>query len=199
MKNIFSRLALGILIASTGAAQADLLLEPYIGYQLKKLELIDSSGNDDGGKTNGVNIGGRVGYMMPVLNFWAAADVSVMASGKFESADRVSDGDLESTNVYATIGYDFPVLLRAWFGYGVSNILKTKFDTGGHTDLKGGTHVKFGVGFTPLPLISLNVEYFTHDYEDYTSSNGTSGKTKDAWSQDTEKGVMLSASVPLTF
>lgn len=198
MKNIFSRLVLASLFLGAGVAKADLLLEPYIGYQLMKSELTGISGTDDGGKANGARIGGRLGYMMPVLNFWVAADASVVASGKFEGNVSSNDGDLSGTDVYVDVGYDFPILLRAWLGYGVSNTSKVKFDVGGENELSGGTHVKIGVGFTPLPLVSLNVEYITADYEKYTSNTG-SGKTKDVWSKDSSKGIMLSASVPFSF
>jgi hypothetical protein len=194
MKNL-SVILLTLLFCVAGQAKADLMIEPYLGYQMEKADLT-SGGADLGGKTNAVNIGGRLGYRMPLLHFWFAGDLDLIASGKFKG-NSVSNGDLSGTHIYADVGYDFPVLLRIWMGYGLSNATKAEYDGGGGSlELSDGTNLKFGVGFTPLPLISLNIEYLTHDYAKYKTGT-TSGKTADVYDAHKETGIMLSVSLPL--
>ncbi len=63
--------------------------------------------------------------------------------------------------MYATVGFDFPILFRAWLGVAIGN--KTTLSSGGtDTDYKGGSGQKMGLGLTFLPMVSVNLEYFTN-------------------------------------
>jgi hypothetical protein len=166
------------LFLAAPIAQADILLEPYLGYY---------KGTSDDGSTktdfNGVGFGGRVGYQK--LGF--------MVGGEFMSAkwtdDDTPSNDITPTVLGVFVGYNFPVLLRVWGTYGIST--KSKVDDGTTSiDLKGNS-LKLGVGTTILPLVSINLEYMTSTFDE---ADGVSLAT------DIKQNTYgLSVSLPLTF
>jgi hypothetical protein len=191
---VITKASLITLLLGSWLAHASLLLEPGLGYQASTLKLETAAG-DSGGKMSGVNLTARVGYVS-MLGLWVAADGNFMSGATFDGSSSVNDGKVDATNIYADVGFNFPILLRAWFGYGLSNTAKLKLDTGGDTTLKEGTNMKFGVGLRLIPLVSLNLEYIMHDYKKFDGL-GLSGNTSDLWTTHTNRGVLLSVSLPL--
>ena len=198
IKNTFKIFSFLFVIAIANQAQARLMLEPVLGYELGSTSKLETAGLDLGGKTSGVDLGLRVAYALPMM-VWFGLDYSMMSDGKFAGEFPGTDGKVDRSNLYFDVGVDLPVLARVWAGYGLMNSTKLKFDSGGDTTLKNGTNIKLGVGFTALPLVSLNVEYFMHDYKDYDSSSGGSGSASDIWSTHKESGLLLSVSAPFKF
>lgn len=174
MKKLLLVLAMGLGFAST--SHADILIEPYIGYEMGK----GTAGTTDF-KLSGTDLGLRVGYASPVM-FWAALDYT-MGSGTFDP-DGGSSGDGKRSSLGAVVGLDFPILLRAWLGYGFTNDLKLDSDT-----LKG-KYTKLGVGFTGLPFVSLNLEVISDTWDD--SSGGGDPDAKNT-------SYLISVSLPLEF
>lgn len=150
MKKLIAVFAL--VLGFTSVSQAGLLLEPYLSYE---------SGTQKGdveGKMTGTSLGARIGWTAPVF-FWAALDGS---TGTVTSKPDVgADDEGKRTSLYATVGVDFPILVRGWIGYGLMN--EIKFDTAGKAK---GSATKLGVGFTGLPFISLNVELINEKFDD---------------------------------
>lgn len=198
MKNTFKMFSFLFVFALATTARAGIMIEPYLGYELGSEAKLESGGTNDGGKTSGLDLGLRVAYTLPVM-VWIGLDYSMMSDGKFKGDSSANDGKMDRSNLYLDVGVDLPILARAWVGYGLMNSAKLKFDGGGSTTLKKGTNLKFGVGFTALPIVSLNLEYFMHDYKDYDSSTGASGSTSDIWSTHKENGLLLSVSAPFEF
>lgn len=174
MKKLLLVLAMGLGFAST--SHADILIEPYIGYEMGK----GTQGTDDF-KLTGTDLGLRLGYASPVM-FWAALDYT-MGSGTFDP-DSSASVDGKRTSLAAVVGVDFPILLRAWLGYGFQNDLKIDSET------FKGKYTKLGVGFTGLPFVSLNLEVISDEWDD-TSSGG------DPEAKNTS--YLLSVSLPLEF
>lgn len=194
MKNIFKVCFLVGVLAMGTTANAGIMLEPYFGYELGSTMKLESGGSDDGGKTSGLDLGLRVAYTLPVM-VWLGLDYSLMSGGTSKGESSANDGKVDRSNLYFDVGVDLPVLARFWLGYGLMNSAKLKFDSGGDTTLKNGTNLKFGVGFTALPLLSINLEYFMHDYKDY-EAGAFSGSTDSVWSTHKENGIMLGLSAP---
>lgn len=189
-------LALFVLIASP-LAKADLLLEPYLGYEFGSQTLNYRSGSNNNGKMTGAVLGGRIGYQSPVM-FWAAADVSYMGGGKYKPDDSTnSDMDASRTSIAAVVGVDLPILLRGYAGYILSDSLETKY-TGGSDTFKG-TGMKVGVGLTFLPIISLNVEYALRTYKSASGTGFNSVTFDSSISKLEHSSVMVSVSAPLSF
>lgn len=157
------------------AAQADLLLEPYLGYTMGTAE----QGSDKWDSNNMV-LGGRVGYSALVLQ--AGFDYSIASGAKFKGKDGVADIEGDGSQLYAFVGGDFP-LLRAWAGYGMMNEFKVK-DGAKLT----GSAVKVGAGFTGLPFLSINAEYIMATF-DKSDGNSLSDNLKN-------NTLMLSVSAP---
>ncbi|UOF01423.1 hypothetical protein [Bdellovibrio reynosensis] len=173
MKKVMAVFAL--VLGFTSVSQAGLLLEPYLSYEMGTM-----SGAQDG-KTSGTGLGARIGWTAPVM-FWAALDGS---TGTVTSKPDVgADDDGKRTSLYATVGVDFPILVRGWLGYGLMN--EVSFDTAGKVK---GKATKIGIGFTGLPFVSLNVEMIKETFDD--ADGATMDPTLD------NSATVLSVSLPL--
>lgn len=173
MKKIVAVFAL--VLGFTGVAKADLMVEPYLGYEFGKVK--DAAEGD----LTGTQMGLRLGYKSPLM-FWAALDGTFGISGEFK--DDTGKDDVKRTTLSAVVGVDLPVLLRAWAGYGLTNELK--FDNG---SIKGHNY-KIGVGFTGLPFVSLNFEYLNEKFDDLPG--GATGEIKN-------DSYVVSVSLPMSF
>ncbi|MFS4457825.1 hypothetical protein [Bdellovibrio sp. HCB2-146] len=176
MKKLLLILAIGLGFTST--SHADILVEPYLGYEMGSGE---TSGVDF--KSDGVNMGLRLGWKSPLM-LWIAGEYNLGVSGNFKP-DVGSDESTKRNVLGAVVGIDFPILLRGWIGYGFSNEIK-----GDNSTLKG-TNTKIGVGFTGLPFVSLNFEYIKDDFKDVETSGGTTDF------DGNHSSYMLSVSLPL--
>ncbi len=185
------KLALISLSLSAGySANAGLLLEPFMSYESSVT--VADFGLDYGGKTTGVGIGARVGYTLPVL-FWLALDYSLLNDATFEPAITGNSAKTSRSDLYLSAGFNFPILVRAWFGYGLQNTATLK-DDDGNTEFSGGTNYKIGAGFTGLPIVSINLEYFKNDFKEVKSGATTTQlSTADSFS---DTGVRLGVSAP---
>lgn len=183
-------LILSLVFLASTSASAGILVEPYIGFEKGKTisENGVNSATHDG---TAAVVGGRFGYTLPIL-FWVGLDYSLTTGGKGKSADAVlfQDYDYKRSDLYLVAGFDFPILVRAWLGYGLMNDLTTD-QAGTSTKINGGTHTKLGVGFTGLPLVSINLELYNH------APNKADGNSFAAGSSFKDAGFTLTASLPL--
>jgi hypothetical protein len=142
------------VLAGAPAAHAGLLLEPYLGYHMGKWEF--GSSNQD---LSGVGYGARVGYQQ----------MGLMVGGDLFLSNWTDDAkptkfDWKAQDIAAFIGYNFPVLVRVYAAYVLDAELKQS--GGGASNKYEGKGLKFGVGFTPLPLISINFELINNTYDE---------------------------------
>ncbi len=169
-----------ILFFSASNASAGLLLEPYLGYNITAIE----SGND-GTAAKGPMIGGRVGFTF-ASTFFIALDYSTGdLSWEPEGGVNVKlEGTMTRTGV--TAGMDIPIApLRAWAGYYQADYEPS--GSGYKYKAEDGTGYKLGLGITVLPIIDINVEYFSGKYDKLNDVSVSNVK---------EKGLMLSLSAP---
>ncbi len=139
-------------------ASAALLLEPYLGYHAGKIDL--------GGESNisGLSFGARVGYQD--LGLMLGLDAM---TGVWSDSASSSNADDTPKDYGFFVGYNFPVMMRVYGAYGFSSDLERKRNNA-TTDFSG-SFMKFGVGFTMLPLVSLNLEYLSHSYDEANSNS----------------------------
>lgn len=172
-----------------GTARAGVLVEPYLGFALGSG---DNGGNVDYDYKT-VQLGGRLGYQM--LGFMGGIDYSLAS---FDLEREYNDntpgalGDLstDKNQLGLFVGYDFPILLRAWATYYVS--AKADFSNASINEMSGsGTGL--GVGFTGLPFVSLNLEYRSFKYDEAKDNNGTVS----GFSERSLNEIFLSVSLPL--
>ncbi len=150
-------LAIFAVFAFNQAAQAGLLLEPYIGY---------ASGQEKQTTTanyKGTEYGARVGYS--ILGFAAGAEYSAISfTDDSTPSQTLTNGDLGFF-----VAYKFPVLFRAFASYAPSSEIKDS-SNGITSTLKSGNAMKIGVGYTGFPFININFEYQTSTYSKINSS-----------------------------
>ena len=166
-------------------SKASFLIDPYIGYKLAWDTATESNVEVDITR-NGVSYGARAGYQF--LGFMAGVEYGMGSGMTWDIAAAAAAGitaaklDYDSTYMGVFVGYELPIMLRAWATY--------YFDV--NWDFEGGTSreltaIALGVGFTGLPFVSLNAEYRMNtfdsklDFDDY----------------ETNGEILFSASIPL--
>lgn len=190
MKLIVAFLA---LFSITFTAQAGLLIEPVVGYNV-----ISKFDDDSGG--SGSAFGGRLGYQYLGLQLGIDYLNSTMDS-KIDNAKS----DFKTNEFGAFVGFEFPIFLRVYAGYVFAassdkmKILDTDDDINDEYEYSKGTGPKFGIGFTGLPFIDINFEMRSIKYANIDITDGATGtKTEDDEGLKTV-AYLVSLSVPLNF
>lgn len=193
MKKIITLLAF-ITIQSHAA----FLLEPYLNYNIGSGDSTEDGVKSDYSSSS-FAFGGRVGFQN--LGFMGGLDAS-MGSFNYDTktpgeADYENETDLKRIGVF--VGYDFPVLLRVWASYHFLNELDiTKSNNISISGYKiKGNSLELGVGFTPLPLLSLNIGYRMNTFNELETP--TSSETYSGSEQLKINEIFLGVSLPLTF
>ncbi|MEZ0392445.1 MAG: outer membrane beta-barrel protein [Pseudobdellovibrionaceae bacterium] len=191
MKRILAIFAL--IFGMSSAAQAGLLIEPYIGYAFGKATYTFIGATEYTDNLSGAGYGLRLGYkfLMP----WVALDYTGGSGTAKSGRPGVADSDYTVTSLGGVVGVDLPILLRAWAGYGFSNEVLLKGAAGAADQKFKGTYTKVGVGFTGLPFVSLNAEYQIHDFKKVDVGSGEVDKT-DVFDKLTGDQVLVSVSIP---
>lgn len=148
MKNLLVALfAIGTLTGTY--AHAQFMIEPFAGYAMGKY---DSGSNkiDAAGAIYGARLGARSAGFMFGAEYGGG-------SLKVDSTPSVT---VKPTDLGVFVGFEFPVLLRIYATY----IISAKADLEG-SDLEGNGS-RIGIGFTGLPLVSINIEMYNHTYDE---------------------------------
>jgi len=174
------------LFSST--VQAGILVEPYLGYSIGLSKDYNNKTNDY--KTP--QFGARLGYQF--LGLMAGVDYSLSSSfdlnQKNKSNGASSKISSEKNQLGLFVGYDFPILLRAWGTYYLDANFK---NTPAPATTYNGNGYALGVGFTGLPFVSLNLEYRSFSY-DSSKTSGTKTALSPKW---TMNEILLSVSLPI--
>lgn len=172
-------LILGLLL-TVNTASAALLIEPHLGFNLA------SSG--DGESYNGGQFGMRLGYQQ--LGLMGGLDFTRSSFSKdvtINSVTKNSDHERNEWGVF--VGYNFPILIRAWGAYYFSNTTK---NTTSNTESTGNTK-ELGLGFTALPFLSVNLMYRMIDLNEFKNAAGTKSDISDS-----NQEFVVGISLPLT-
>lgn len=158
----FAQLALLLLaFLMIKPATAGLLIEPVVGYNVGSFE----SENIDKENFTGPSFGGRLGYQ----NLGLQLGIDYLRSS-LSVDDNSYKSDLTTSEWAGFVGFEFPILLRVYAGYIFSGTGETKFNDGTSREkleLKNGTGMKLGVGFTALPFLDINFEYRKGKYDEF--------------------------------
>ena len=131
--------------------------------------------------------GARAGYQF--LGFMAGVEYGMGSGATWDIAATAAgvacnrERDYDSTYMGIFVGYELPIMLRAWASYFFD--VNWDFGSGLNQEL---TSIAFGVGFTGLPFVSLNAEYRMHTIDSNIFN------TDD---YETNGEVFFSASIPL--
>ncbi len=134
-----------VLMFTQNIAQASILIEPHLAYNLS------SSGTQGSTKYeySGTQYGGRVGYQN--LGLMYGLDLTASSFTFKSSGGLNSSNETTRTQIGLFAGYNFPILLRAWATYFVSDTFK--FASGNELS---GSCLELGAGFTGIPFLSIN-------------------------------------------
>lgn len=175
-------------------AHSALLVEPYLGYQTMTSNL--KTGSSLGGlnlklEGSGLGYGLRLGYSKLVF---AALDLglAVLDTRVTEGVLAVTPGTSGHFTTGATLGLNLP-LVRPYFGY----ILQDE-SRGADSGLKG-SGIKAGIGFSFIPLVVLNLEYYSVTHNKYAAPTEVSLPDANSYESATMTGAMLNASFPVNF
>lgn len=172
-------------------AHAGVLVEPMVGYQF---------GDGDEGSTDhtysGPFLGGRLGYQ--TLGLMLGLDYRLATfEDKAENTAGVTKDDQKQQKIGAFVGYNLPIMLRAWASYYFD--VSTEDDDSRNAnkgDKYSGDGIGLGIGFTGLPFISLNLEYHSFSYDEF--ENASTG-SKSSVSDFDASEILFSVSLPLDF
>lgn len=185
MKTFLKFLALTIL--STQMASAAFLIEPYLGYKA----ITDGERGTTEYETNGVTYGGRLGLQQ--LGFMGGIDFSASSFDlETTTTTTTEESDASTSDFGLFVGYNAPILVRAWATYFLSSTLDLK--DADNTEYQGSGYA-LGLGYTGFPFLSVNFEYRQKSYDEQESSSGDSSLSPEADFSE----VLLSVSVPLSF
>jgi opacity protein-like surface antigen len=190
---------LTVLLLSTNS-NAGILIEPFLGYGFGSGEHAQSGITTRETEENGMQYGARLGYQF--LGIMGGLEYrKTSGSYKFTGPSSLTslaaqpDADYSGTEVGAFIGYNLPILMRAYIGYTFSS--KWELDgaswRGNTGDELSGSTTTFGVGFTGLPFVSLNLEYRMLSFDKFTDVSNSNLETV---VDESVNEIVLGVSVP---
>ena len=147
------KIALAALVAFSFAAVSAnaFMIEPFVGYETGDYE--QGSASED---IDGVNLGLRLGG--DTLGFMYGVEYQM---GKLV-VDSTIPVDADTTDLGIYVGYEFPILIRAYATYYIKH--DADMEIGG--DLEGSGGMKLGVSYTGLPFIVLNFEMMSRSFDE---------------------------------
>lgn len=179
---------LSITVPFTTTAQAATLLEPYVGTHLNSTYTNESNTctSSCSGSLTSSAVGGRLGFQNLGLM------LGLNGKRAWYDFENVSDslGEASTTTLGFFVGYDFPILLRAWFEYVISG--RADWQDSDDVSWKVGSGKTFGIGYKVIPFVSLNLEFGSLKFTEQDAA----GVATDI--DVTLNTYMLSVSIPLS-
>jgi len=197
MKKISGMFLIIFLLIVSPQTFGGILAEPYIGFNISgksnQQTYTNSSGNYTySNKYNGPQMGARLGY--DVLGLMGGISFNhAFYTLKEENSGASTETDSKRNDIGIFIGYNLPLILRAWLGYSFS----VKETLSASEDYKSGSAVELGVGYTALPFLSINLEIKSFTY---TTNHSATAGTDTTYSPNVKTSeLVLSVGAPLNF
>ena len=149
-----SLIAFGTLVITVFAslnANASLLIEPHIGYNVSGSGTTSGVAYKYSNPELGLRFGGQYLGLMAGFDYTSSTYTWKQTPGGDDKFDRGEFGIF--------VGYNLPILLRVWGAYYFTNTATDQEASGRTTagaKYKGNTK-ELGVGFTALPFLSINL------------------------------------------
>jgi hypothetical protein len=150
MKKLLLVSTLLISIIYVNQAKAGFYIDPALGMHITDAEV---GTTDD---LSGMGFGTKVGWKTLGLSFGVDYQTVNLESDS-------SNFEVDTTEIGLFLGYDLPILFRFWVSYAVSlsgDIANTT------TDYDSGSGTKIGIGYTGLPLLSINLEIKSYNFDE---------------------------------
>ena len=175
-------------------AQASSLVEPYMGPSITGGGDLTIGSDKTILEFSTFKKGIRVGYEHLIAIF----GVDYSFSSFHVTKNELDREEVSRSNFGLFAGVDIPLAFRAWMTWIMRSKLEGRVDQAifAHDAMFRGQGQSIGVGFSPLPFVSFNIEYISVKYGDY-QRNGV-----DVENYNDELNlheIFLSISVPLNF
>lgn len=181
-------LLLALAFGFVESAKAELHIEPVWGYNLQgKAELPSGKKIDDKSSFAGTGMayGGRLGF----TKFGFQVGLDYLHS----TLDMDLEEDVLMDEWAGFVGFEFPILFRIYAGYIFSATATTENKAGDNIEFSKGSGAKVGLGFTPIPLIDINLEYRAGRFGMYEIDSATKVEVE----EDTNyRALFLGISLP---
>ncbi len=199
LKKSFVVMLLSFLFYSQQALSG-ILIEPYLGFRAIGDGERITTGTTIDYSYQGPVYGARVGYQ--TLGFMFGLDYS-RSTFNLKSDTTMAGVTVKSENDYsgyqfgAFVGYNLPILLRAWAGYYFDSKYEDK-DGSNTGDNYTGKGMALGVGFTGLPFVSLNLEIRRMTFDEFEDASLLTNRTTTLNGDNRLRSneIILSVSVP---
>ncbi len=183
-------------ILFTFKANAGFMIEPYAGFAL--------AGGLEQKQTvplladySGFQLGARAG--MTFLGFMGGVTYNMASSTEYEFTQGVAivRDNATRNDLGLFIGFNFPIMLRVWGSYYLDSQLEGEDAAGtlDSTETWKGDGLGFGVGFTGLPFISINLEFKTFTFTEEEDTNAVP-TTRTFSPEFTGSELFISVSLP---
>jgi hypothetical protein len=177
------------------SANAGLLIEPLGAFNFASQGKLKDKDHNKSFSAFGGGYGGRLGYQ----NFGFQLGVDYLHSS-LNTSDSNFKKNISLDEWAGFVGFQFPILLRVYAGYIFSASGTSKYDNGnivgnsGVQDFKAksGSGAKFGIGFTGLPFVAINLEYRRGSIDSYKIGNASYDSDPLKYSS-----YLLSLSIPI--
>lgn len=201
-------LVIGVLTLLSAQAYAGLLVEPYLGFRYgAQTTTVRNSGISNGDWTYalaGYNYGGRLGFTF--LGFMGGLDYSM---GKVDwkgdespvpnTTNVAPKTSINTTQLGVFAGYALP-FIRIWAEYYLSSTFKTSEVNSSWVkdeEYSGSGGYGFGIGFTGLPIVSINLEARLYAYDEDKAPNYVTTKfPTNTLEKPENKELLISISAP---
>ncbi len=213
-KKLMSRLSpflissfLGLLISHQSEASS-FYVAPYLGYRLGGYDLSTSSGNfesvgigDYDFSVDGIEIGARVGLSQMGFALGAAFNYGSLGEDLDRSPVPLGgvNGKYKTSMLGLFLAYEFPVFIRTFATY--YPMVKWDIDRQNllfsSVDKLSGNAFSLGVGFTGLPLISIDLEYRVSRFSKLKVGSNSVSLPNSSRSKIDASEFILAVSVPL--
>ncbi|MFZ9000622.1 MAG: hypothetical protein ACO20H_04930 [Bacteriovoracaceae bacterium] len=183
-------------------SHADIFLEPHLSVGVLG-DATESGGGNKEYDTSDMNLGLKAGYSIMMFNFGIDYTIG-QQTWEIEAPQAVAgpEEEFDSATWGLFGGVEFPILLRAWVTYYFDASLEdtnntATFDKG---DELSGSGYGLGLGYTLLPLLSINIEYKVFTYDTYKDdSSGEKLNLPSAGTGEFEHSqIYVGISLPIT-
>jgi hypothetical protein len=121
---------------------------------------VDFGGSTGEADSDGMSFGARVGYKF--TGFWASVDIETGSSKELTpSTGLATDASLSNTGL--AVGVSLMPMVNFYAKYLMT--AKLEYGTASTVELKG-SGTAFGIGWSVIPMVSLNLEYRSINYDE---------------------------------
>ncbi|MBP9674868.1 MAG: hypothetical protein KBD63_07195 [Bacteriovoracaceae bacterium] len=182
------KIILCLLLTSSLSHAVGILLDPSLGYLLGNTNELNADRS-----YNGINLGIKAAATFeftPKFFVFGGLDGTYGSTNR-EAGGGFSEASYDEKNFGLVVGLMTPFMLRGWATY----IFSSDFEDAVGNSYKGNGF-RLGVGFTGLPIVSLNLEYQRLNYDEKQFG---ATKTRSALSGSNQldtSAVVFSVSIP---